>query len=618
MKRLRLSKRILLSALGISLLTLLPLLAVLQYRWIGQLNQAERERMQANLRTASANFASEFNREMARACRSFQAGPPLFSERDWETLSARYRQWVETAPYPNLVRDIFVVEERTNGDLRLLRLDRKAYRFGPSEWPSGLLDLRGRWQAHFSGDRRGLPPFEWTVAPEIPALVLFVSRFSPDAGFPGGGSPGRSRFVASAGALIVVLDLDFIRQQFLPGLARKHFADAEGSAYQVAVVSKADPARFIWISEPAPVQRRFSSWDAAADLLALRPEDFLTLPVLAPAEGGGQGQGQAGTAVQTDVPARWMGGPGLRSIMRGTEAQWRLLVKHRSGSLEAVLASTRRRNLAISFGILFVLGAGVAVIITAARRAQTLARLQMQFVAGISHELLTPVAVIRSAAENLVDGVIETPQEVNHYGAVIEREGERLTDMIQQTLAFAAVQSKRSDFRPVDIAEVIHDALESCGPAVKEAEVDVALRIDSGVSAVMGDQTALIHCIRNLVANAAKYGGDGRWIGISAGKLSVKGREFVEIAVEDRGRGIPPQDLPHIFEPFYRGREVAGSRFHGTGLGLGLVKEIVENHRGKVSVKSALNRGSTFTILLPVASGNSAPQRGCAGENRPE
>ena len=615
MKRFRVNKSTLLPVVGFALLALLPVLAVLQYRWIGQLNQAERERMQANLRTASANFAHEFNWELARACRAFQVGPPLFADRDWDALSGRYNQWVETAPYPNLVRDIFVVEKRADGDLQLLQFDRKSYRFGPSEWPSSLLDLRGRWQAHF---QPGVPPFEWTVAPEIPALVLFVSRFSPDFGFPGGGPPERSRFVASAGGLVVVLDLDFIRQQFLPGLARKHFADATGSAYQVAVVSKADPAKFIWISEPAPLKKGFATWDAAADLFALRPEDFLTLPVVAPAEGGGQGQGQARASAQSGVQGRWMGGPGLRSIMRGTEAQWRLLVKHRSGSLEAVLASTRRRNLAISFGILFVLGAGVAVIITAARRAQTSARLQMQFVAGISHELLTPVAVIRSAAENLVDGVIETPQDINHYGAVIEKEGQRLTDMIQQTLVFASVQSKRSEFHLVDVAEVIHDAMESCGPAVKEADVDVALQIDSELSPVMGDQTALTHCIRNLIANAAKYGSDGRWTGISARKANVKGSEFVKITVEDRGRGIPPHDLPHIFEPFYRGREVAESRVLGAGLGLSLVKQIVEEHRGKVSVKSALNRGSTFTVLLPVASRDSTPQERRAQENRPE
>jgi len=300
----------------------------------------------------------------------------------------------------------------------------------------------------------------------------------------------------------------------------------------------------------------------------------------------------------------------LRSMMRGTEGQWRLIVNHRSGSLEAVLASTRRRNLAISFGILFVLAAGVAMIVVATRRAQRFARLQMEFVAGISHELLTPVAVICSAAENLVDSVVETPQEINHYGAVIEKEGQRLTDMIQQTLVFAAVQSrrKRFDFNLVDIAEVIRNAMESCEPVVREADVDVALQIDLGLSAVMGDQTALTQCVRNLIANAVKYGRDGKWIGINVRKASVKRSDFVEITVADRGRGIPPPDLPHIFEPFYRGREVMESRIHGAGLGLSLVKEIVEDHSGKVSVKSTLSRGSVFTVLLPVASSGGTPQ----------
>jgi len=615
MNRLRLNKHILLPALGIALLALLPLLAVLQYRWIGQLNQAERERMQANLRTASANLAQEFNRELARACRSFQVGPPFFYERNWDSFSGRYTQWVETALYPALLRDIFVVEPQEDGDLLLLQLDRASYHFAPADWPPELARLRSRWQTGFSADQRGVPPFEWTVAPDLPALVLLVGRLPPEFGFPGRGSPGRSRSLGSGGALVIVLDLDFIRQQFLPALVRKYFANGTGSDYRVAVLTKGDPAKLIWTSEPASAWTGASSWDAASELLALRPEDFLTLPVVTSGERGHLGRGRT---IPSSGPAPWMGWPGLRSVMRGAEGQWRLWVKHRSGSLEAVLASTRRRNLAISFGVLFVLAVGVAVIVVGARRAQTLARLQMQFVAGISHELLTPVAVIRSAAENLVAGVIETPREVSHYGAVIEKEGQRLTEMIQQTLVFAAVQSKRSDFRPVDAAEVIHDALEFCGPAVKEADMDIALQIDAELPQVTGDQTALTHCIRNLMANAAKYAPDGKWIGISARKARLKRSDFVEITIEDRGRGIPARDLPHIFEPFYRGSEVVESRIHGAGLGLSLVKHIVEEHRGKVSVKSAQNRGSAFTVLLPVASRESTPPERRAQENRPE
>ena len=121
--------------------------------------------------------------------------------------------------------------------------------------------------------------------------------------------------------------------------------------------------------------------------------------------------------------------------------RWRLLVQHQSGSLEAAVGQVRRRNLAISFGVLLLLSVSVGMLTLTSRRAERLARQQMEFVAGVSHELRTPVAVIKSAAENLSQGVVVSVDRVKRYGSTIESEARRLGEMVERVLQYAAIES---------------------------------------------------------------------------------------------------------------------------------------------------------------------------------
>ena len=129
------------------------------------------------------------------------------------------------------------------------------------------------------------------------------------------------------------------------------------------------------------------------------------------------------------------------------------MVTHPSGSLEAAVSSQRRRNLAISSSVLGLLGASMGLLVLATRRAQRLAKQQMEFVAAVSHELRTPLAVIRSAAENLADGVVHDEARIRRYGELMRTEGRRLTEMVEQILEFAGIQSGQRGFalRPVGV-----------------------------------------------------------------------------------------------------------------------------------------------------------------------
>ena len=186
---------------------------------------------------------------------------------------------------------------------------------------------------------------------------------------------------------------------------------------------------------------------------------------------------------------------------------WRLLVKHPSGSLEQAVNAVRRRNLLVSTSILGILGVSVGFLVLSTRRAQDLARQQLEFVATVSHELRTPLAVIRSAADNLADGVINDDARVRQYGQLVRREGVRLTDLVEQILEFAGLQSGRTmTARPVAIAGVLRDVVSAAESSAQSAGIAIELELADNLPAVAGDEAALRRVFQNLVGNALKYG----------------------------------------------------------------------------------------------------------------
>jgi signal transduction histidine kinase len=158
--------------------------------------------------------------------------------------------------------------------------------------------------------------------------------------------------------------------------------------------------------------------------------------------------------------------------------------------------------------------------------------------------------------------------------------------------------------------------MASCQPVVEQAGCAAEVSVDEGLM-VMADQDALRRAVQNLVTNALKHASDGRWIGVTARTGGDHGRAEVVIAVSDRGRGIPAHELPHIFDAFYRGRHAIDQQVRGNGLGLNLVKRIVEAHGGRVSVRSASGEGSTFTITLPAVTGEADAAAATSRESVP-
>lgn len=569
-----------------TLLVLLPALAVLQYRWVGQVSTAERERMQRNLRTAAAQFRENFDGEILRAVLSLQVGPATALEGASDRYTDRYETWLNTAAHPQVVASVLLVDA-DGGHLRLRRWNPDSHVFESAEWPAALSEWRARFEEELADFSAGRPPTRRAAFRGDEQFIVTPLR---NLVVPQSPAPVPQTVTPVFGFTVTQLNMAYLREQMLPELAQRHFIHAEGDVYRVAVTNADDPSKVLYRSDPgAPVDREHA--DATAGLLGrMDPIFFFNRPP------------RSGDPDREPRRRRFEGSDGFAS--RGDEpfGRWLLVVQHQRGSLEAAVSGARRRNLAISFGVLLLLTVSIALLVDTSRRAQRLARQQMEFVAGVSHELRTPVAVIRSAAENLAHGVIGGDR-VKSYGQLLQTEAKRLGEMVERVLQYAGIESGLGFASRVALppSEIIEGAIDSSLPLLESSGVRVHREVASDLPQVMGDAAALRSAVQNLIANAVKYGGRDRWVGIRAEHASERRHAEVRITVSDHGPGIPPSELPHIFDPFYRGADAVERQIHGNGLGLSLVKRIVAAHGGRVSVTTRAGTGSSFTITLPAA-----------------
>lgn len=574
-----------LAVVGI-LILLLAVLATLQYRWIAQLSDAERASLQAGLDRAAADFCKDFDREIARAFDVFNLERQPGEEELPRLLGDRLNRWRSAAVWPEMVEELVVLRLLETGEIVTLCFNEQSSELlpcDPNDEVERVLEKLGN---------RG--PRVPTIDGALPGLVMVIEeQVAPVGEAPFGWRPPRDH-------IVVRLDLDVITQEILPRLADTHFRVDGGPGYRLVVSSIDRPGETIFATERRTTSRAVEP-DAIGRLLGLRPfrelSDAAHRPprVRRPRPPGPNPERRAEGPPQNPPP------PDLRT--RTEEGRWRLTVQHPEGSLEAVVRNARRRNMAISLATLALLGVTAVLMMLSTRRAQRLARQQMDFVAAVSHELRTPLTAIRSAGQNLADGIIAEPDKVQSYGLLIEREGRRLTEMIGRVLTFAGIRSGRQIYRmePVDVGDIVRATLEDGSWVLGESDVEVETEIAENLPIISGDAAALRQVVTNLVDNALKYAAVGRWLGVRVGFDAEPGGGEVWIAVADRGPGIVKRELQAVFEPFRRGSGVTGNGAPGSGLGLAVVRSIVEAHGGRIDVTSPQGAGAIFTVRLPAA-----------------
>jgi signal transduction histidine kinase len=590
-------------------------LGVLQYRWSNQVSEATSIRLADSLQMSMINWHLDFFRVFSEVCVALRVDPDSSTQEDWDQYARRFADWKKTTANPSFVAGLYILRFDEAPAAKALRLAPSGQRFEPSDWPSNFTELREELQqapskagadgfpgstvganaaAHLDTNAEfanrfytGGPLAGWQFEPRIPALVRSVAHSA--SGSAGGQSSARN----AVDWIVIALDRNDVQNNILPALAQRYFRGTEGLDYQVAVTADRNAGPPLYSSDAGFGNAEISDADGTMNIFVRLRGDGQGSPIHifhTPSQENGPA---------ASVAVTWF--PLLRDD--GADQDWRLIVRHRrGGALGAFIADSRRRDLAISFGVLLLLVISMAILIFTSTRAQRLAKLQMDFVTAVSHELRTPLTVISSAAENIAHGVVEGKPQLEQYGSVIGAQARKLFEMVEQILLFAAIREgqQRYSLRPLEVPEILDAALSGTAGLIRTAGFHVEQEVEPNLPRIVGDLPALSQCVQNLVTNALKYGREQKWIGIQARltEHGLTGKE-VQISVSDRGIGIAPEELRHIFEPFYRSPSVTAAQIHGTGLGLPLAKSIVEAMKGQVTVKSAPGRGSTFTLHLP-------------------
>jgi two-component system, OmpR family, sensor histidine kinase SenX3 len=615
--------------MAVVLSLLLTVLGTLQYRWLGQVSDGELGQMKFFLNATANRIARDFDGELTDAYNAFYPDFSPGSVEDGTSFANQYIRWASGAQHPNLIKDIWLATANGSLSFNLKHLIPNEYRFQACPWPAELNHLRERLvrlrqyaqmapaaQNSSWNWPNGVAGLETAhIDEEMPALLIPINKsvllreekpFSTST---------------SSDLIILGLDLAYMREQMLPEIIGKIASNDSQSDFRIEIVSIKNPDDVIFLSgmqkrsansgkptiltEQADVMVRFfrlrSPWFSFPNQ---NQSNISNAPnVSAASERSSNDSSQTGLAP-----------PRLEAGTSGGEGLWRILIQHKDGSINAAVANARHRNLTIGFGILLLLfGSGVMIVIST-RRFLHLAQQQIEFVAGVTHELRTPISVICLAGENLADKVIHNNEQIAHYGTLIRDEGRRLAGTIEQVLQFAGAHSywKKQEFQQINIKSVIDRTVLDCRPMIREKGFTIQQDIQPDLPDTIGNEAALVRAMRNLVSNAIKFSNGSRWIGIRAETCSCKLGNGIKITVQDKGFGITHNELSRIFEPFFRGENATAYQIRGSGLGLSLVKTIVEVHGGHINVDSKVGRGSTFSILLPLKA-TSGTREGISG-----
>ena len=528
-------------AVPLLLLTIaLVVIGTLQYRWLDRVAEAERQQMRRTLEFAVERIEGDIAVELQKVFRAF-LGPehehPGWLLDDWERGGEGQRR--------ELVAAVYVAERGESGAWTVRLLDPDTREPVDAPLPAALEPMR-RALAEV-GDRGPEQRFPAPFFASIPAL--FIVQLPPPRQ-PGAGPPGRPQRI-----LFVQLDRHVL------------------GALIAEIAGRAAPGVDVELTAGSTVLYR--------------------------SPGAGAGSPDMTHSFRPVAPRERPRPRGEPEREPSRSEFWHLAVSHRGGGLDAIVATAHRQNLAVAALVLLLLVAASALLIALLRRGERLRRQQSQFVAAMNHELNTPLAILRVASENLHDGIVHDPEKVSRYVRTIARETAHLSEMVNHVLELAGMNAgvTVAGHEPVDVSALVQEALAQSRHLIDGSDIAVDVEVEPGLPPVRGDERALTRALQNLVANAVRHAGAGKWVGVRAARENG----FVRVVIEDHGPGIEAADAGHVFEPFYRGRNSRNVR--GTGLGLTIVKQIVVDHGGSISVERGRPAGAALVVRLPAEAG---------------
>ena len=316
--------------------------------------------------------------------------------------------------------------------------------------------------------------------------------------------------------------------------------------------------------------------------------------------------------------------PGVRLFYEGPFGKalyrWRIqMVPQNAEEFQAQRERTkgfRRVLIMLATGIIAV---GLVLVWLAILTERRASRMKSDFIANVSHELKTPLSLIRMFGELVATGRHKGEATAREYGGIITRESDRLSHLIDNVLDFSRIERGKSSyhFAEGDLAEVVERALDVCRYRVEREKVKLVVDVEPGLPSVRMDANEMTLVVLNLVDNAIKHAADGGKVVVTVARAPG----FLTLAVRDFGPGIAPEDQGHIFERFYRSQHTREKSVRGSGIGLALVKHIALAHGGRVTVESPVPdspdnpQGSVFKVFVPapVPAGDAQPAGTNAG-----
>jgi len=247
--------------------------------------------------------------------------------------------------------------------------------------------------------------------------------------------------------------------------------------------------------------------------------------------------------------------------------------------------------------MVIVLIFGAALVTRTLARERELLQVKSDFVSSVSHEFKTPLTSIKALLERLKEGKVHDPEKMKQYFSILSQDTDRLTRLVGNVLDFSRIEEGRAEFHfeETDLAQFVTQQVDSFKREEASRNADIQTEIEAGLPALRIDRLYLAQALANLLDNALKFSGEEKKI-----RISVKSEnDEILLQVRDNGIGIPRDEWAKIFDKFYQGRNAVRQSAKGTGLGLALVKHIVEAHGGKVRVESEVGRGSVFSMIFP-------------------
>lgn len=523
------------------------ILSILQYFWTGELTRAQPAFMRAQLNGRLGSFAQAFNLEVRDNCRALTPDADEIARLGvLDASRQRYLLW--NANHDKTIFTHVGVAVPQQRMVQLYLYDTQGV-LRPANWPPNWESMRVNMEGRFHGN---------PMAPSVPPDSTIV-EFPVFSGPPVQGKPR-----IEIAWFLDEFNQDYLRTTLIPYMASEYLSYSKGQPFDL-MVSWANSSDKIFYSSHTQHTSQWSNADASIGVFPLN----------------------------IDIDQS-------HSHHRNRNEYRMIAAMHyHAGSLETAVRRAQILNLTVSFMLVILIGGTAWLLVRHAWRVQHLSEMQFQFVAGVSHDLRTPLTAVRGAAFNMSEGLVSDPSAIRQYARLILRNAEELGAMIDNVLVFSSSQQNRLQlcFQSCKVDELLRRAIDALSVEIQQTGCVLDLEIPPGPVEIQCDPVAIELVLRNLLGNALHHAAEGKWIGVRI----VQEESCISIAITDRGRGLSEEEQKKIFDPFFRGEKALYQKKSGVGLGLSLARNTVELHGGSISVANAPgDQGLQFMVRIPV------------------